>query len=39
MRNALSHGYANVDLGTIWRTTQTSLPPLKVQLIALLKPD
>jgi uncharacterized protein with HEPN domain len=37
MRNALSHGYADVDLETVWRTIQTSLPPLKTQLLALLK--
>ncbi len=37
MRNALSHGYADVDLETVWRTIQTSLPPLKTQLMALLK--
>lgn len=36
MRNALSHGYAEVDLEVVWRTVRSSLPPLKMQLIALL---
>jgi uncharacterized protein with HEPN domain len=36
MRNALSHGYAYVDVGTVWRTVQTSLPQLKNQLTVLL---
>jgi uncharacterized protein with HEPN domain len=36
MRNALSHGYAEVDLGTVWNTVQTNLPSLKAQLKAVL---
>lgn len=36
MRNALSHGYAEVDLEVVWRTVRSSLPPLKLQLMALL---
>lgn len=27
MRNALSHGYADVDLGTVWNTVRNDLPP------------
>ncbi len=36
MRNALSHGYADIDLGTVWNTARTNLPPLERQLPALL---
>jgi uncharacterized protein with HEPN domain len=36
MRNALSHGYAEIDLTTVWNTVRTSLPPLKDQLLGLL---
>jgi uncharacterized protein with HEPN domain len=36
MRNALSHGYADIDLGTVWNTIQTNLPELEHQLMALL---
>jgi uncharacterized protein with HEPN domain len=36
MRNALSHGYADIDLGTVWSTVQTNLPQLERQLMALL---
>jgi uncharacterized protein with HEPN domain len=36
MRNALSHGYADIDLGTVWNTVQTDLPQLEQQLTALL---
>jgi uncharacterized protein with HEPN domain len=38
MRNALNHGYAHMDMDmeTIWRTVQTSLPQLKNQLTVLL---
>ena len=37
MRNALSHGYAEVDLEVIWRTLQVNLPPLKAQIAALVR--
>jgi uncharacterized protein with HEPN domain len=36
MRNALSHGYADIDLGTVWNTARTNLPKLASQLLALL---
>jgi uncharacterized protein with HEPN domain len=36
MRNALSHGCADIDLGTVWNTARTNLPPLERQLPALL---
>jgi uncharacterized protein with HEPN domain len=36
MRNALSHGYADIDLGTVWNTARTNLPELERQLLALL---
>ena len=36
MRNALSHGYADIDLGTVWNTVQTNLPQLERQLMALI---
>jgi uncharacterized protein with HEPN domain len=36
MRYALSHGYSDVDLGSVWNTAQTNLPELKRQLLVLL---
>lgn len=36
MRNALSHGYSDVDLGTVWNTARTNLPELERQLLVLL---
>jgi uncharacterized protein with HEPN domain len=36
MRNALSHGYADVDLGTVWNTVRNDLPPLERRLFALV---
>ena len=36
MRNALSHGYADVDLGIVWSTIRTALPGLRAQVTALL---
>lgn len=36
-RNALSHGYADVDIGTVWNTARTDLPQLEDRLLALLK--
>lgn len=38
MRNALSHGYADIDLGTVWNTVRNDLPPLERKLVALI-PD
>jgi uncharacterized protein with HEPN domain len=32
MRNALSHGYADVDLSAVWNTVRVNLPPLECQL-------
>lgn len=37
MRNALAHGYFEVDLAIVWRTIQRDLPPLKVQVQDLLE--
>jgi len=36
MRNVLIHGYREVDNQNVWQTVQQSLPPLRVQLAALL---
>lgn len=36
MRNALSHGYFQIDLGIVWRTVQRELPALKAQVDRLL---
>ena len=35
MRNVLSHGYANVDLTTVWPTVQQDLPNLERKLAEL----
>ena len=35
-RNQLIHGYASVNVGTVWNVVQTSLPTLLVQTTALL---
>jgi uncharacterized protein with HEPN domain len=35
MRNSLSHGYADIDLETVWFTVRSSLPALRSQLIGL----
>ena len=36
MRNRVSHGYFAVDWDLIWATIQNDLPPLYVQINALL---
>lgn len=36
MRNALSHGYFNVDKAIVWQTVQHDLPKLRVQIASLL---
>jgi uncharacterized protein with HEPN domain len=36
MRNALAHGYFQVDLRIVWKTLRTDLPPLQRQVEALL---
>lgn len=36
MRNVLSHGYADVDLGTVWNTASIALPPLQDRIRTLL---
>ena len=36
MRNALSHGYFNVDNAIVWQTVQHDLPNLRVQIASLL---
>ncbi len=35
MRNALAHGYFNVDLAIVWQTIQNDLPALKLKVLAL----
>jgi len=35
MRNRIAHGYYEINLDTVWETTQTALPLLKIQLLAL----
>ncbi|MBP6717302.1 MAG: DUF86 domain-containing protein [Rhodoferax sp.] len=35
VRNALTHGYFNVDLAVVWQTIQTDLPALKAQVVSL----
>ena len=35
MRNALAHGYFNVDLAIVWQTIQDDLPALKAQVVVL----
>jgi len=35
LRNALIHGYANVDLDEVWRIAHTDVPELYRQLVAL----
>ena len=36
MRNALSHGYFNVDLDVVWRTSRQDLPTLQKQIATLV---
>lgn len=36
MRNALSHGYFNVDNAIVWQTVQHDLPKLRLQVASLL---
>lgn len=36
MRNALIHGYRDVDDENVWQTAQRSLPPLREQVATLL---
>ena len=36
MRNALIHGYREVDNENVWQTAQNNLPPLRAQVAALL---
>jgi uncharacterized protein with HEPN domain len=36
MRNALSHGYADIDMDTVWNTVRTNLPALRDRLVELL---
>lgn len=37
MRNALAHGYFQVDLGIVWKTIETDLPDLQAQVQALVQ--
>ena len=36
MRNALSHGYFDVDLAIVWQTVQYDLPNLREQVASLI---
>jgi uncharacterized protein with HEPN domain len=36
MRNALSHGYFQVDVAIVWRTVKRELPALEVQIRQIL---
>ena len=38
-RNVLIHGYAEVDDKLVWDVVQTRLPPLRLQIDALLRPN
>lgn len=37
MRNVLIHEYFGVDLETVWHTAKHHLPPLREQLVLLIK--
>ncbi|NOR80850.1 MAG: DUF86 domain-containing protein [Methyloprofundus sp.] len=37
MRNALAHGYFNVDLEVVWKAIERDLPELEVMIESLLK--
>jgi uncharacterized protein with HEPN domain len=37
MRNAVSHGYFKVDLAIVWKTIQSDLPALHIQVQQALK--
>ncbi len=37
MRNALIHGYANVELDIVWNTLTHDIPPLHQQITSLLR--
>jgi len=37
MRNALAHGYFQVDLGIVWKTLSNDLQPLRQQIKEALK--
>jgi uncharacterized protein with HEPN domain len=37
MRDVLIHSYDDVDLATVWRVTQQSLPDLKLRIAAILE--
>lgn len=39
MRNRLIHGYAEVDLDTVWSVVTDHLPPLVTALRAIVPPD
>lgn len=36
MRNALAHGYFNVDYAIVWQTVQHDLPNLRIQVARLI---
>lgn len=37
MRNALAHGYSNVDLEIVWKTVEKDIPYLKQKIVTLHK--
>ncbi len=39
MRNRMIHGYRDVDMELVWETVQRHIPPLILQLEALLPPE
>lgn len=38
MRNRLTHGYFDINLEVVWRTTQSDLPKLRQHVKSILKP-
>jgi uncharacterized protein with HEPN domain len=39
MRNALAHGYFKVDMAIVWKTIQSDLPILRVQVQSVMPPS
>jgi uncharacterized protein with HEPN domain len=39
MRNRLTHGYFDVDLGRVWDTVTTDIPPYLAQVEAILRTE
>lgn len=36
MRNRLAHGYFSIDLALVWNSVRTEIPPLQLQIEAIL---